>query len=237
MCSVGWSLAQGQGLGRYDGYELFFNRDEQWSRPLSRDPGLVAGQVVPFLCAEDPQGGGTWLAVNSSGITVAVLNSYQGRLPKTKEELLSRGRLPLFAGLGRTAREIASLLALLDWSDYAPCHVLILAPGEKARIWLWDGEKLECDMEMTRQFFTTSSVDTAAICAEREARFDGMLDSPLEGIFDSMDLEKPAAGIFMTRTDAGTVSQTRVKVTARSITLAVRRRDEDFITVRSERIA
>jgi hypothetical protein len=74
------------------GYELFFNRDEQHSRPLAIPPQFnsVHNAIYPV----DPTGNGTWLAVSNKGLSLALLNYYQATTPQDKKRL-SRGQLIL----------------------------------------------------------------------------------------------------------------------------------------------
>ena len=80
------------------GYELFFNRDEQRSRLLAEPPKLNKvnkshGAIYPI----DPQGGGTWIAVNEQGLSLALLNNYQAPLSNNDNhnKSISRGQLIL----------------------------------------------------------------------------------------------------------------------------------------------
>ena len=63
------------------GDELFFNRDEQRSRLPTIPPKF--NQTRNAIYPVDPQGEGTWLAVNQQGLTLALLNYYQAPFNNT----------------------------------------------------------------------------------------------------------------------------------------------------------
>lgn len=84
MCSVTWSLSD-------TGYQVFFNRDEQRSRALALPPAIYDRQGVAVMMPLDPQGQGSWISLNQFGLSLCLLNNYQGRVPDGT--LISRGLL------------------------------------------------------------------------------------------------------------------------------------------------
>ena len=77
MCSISWQI-------NAEGYDLFFTRDEQRSRPPAEAPRInEAVEGASYLAPTDPQGGGTWIFVNEHGLTGALLKAYEliGRTP------------------------------------------------------------------------------------------------------------------------------------------------------------
>ena len=72
-----------------DGYVFAFNRDELLSRP----PALPPHQRGVFLAPIDPEGGGTWLATNVFGLTLAALNVYEAATCEPEPPVRSRGLL------------------------------------------------------------------------------------------------------------------------------------------------
>ena len=70
MCTLTWRTAGG-------GYEVFFNRDERRTRPPARPPAVHRAAGVSYVSPIDAEAGGTWLAVNELGTTLALEN---GRL-------------------------------------------------------------------------------------------------------------------------------------------------------------
>ena len=217
MCSAAWRFREG-------GYELAFNRDESWTRPPSADPSLEEGHPVPGACARDAAAGGTWLFTNQAGITVAVMNAYPGEMtypPGTR----SRGELPLLAASYQNPCLPESHLAGIAWEDYAPCDLLLISP-HGVRNFGWDGATFRAYPKPTRNFLTTSSIRTTLVRQARLARFNAISGLPVGKILDDSAAEDPAAAIFVTREDGGTVSRTFVVVGPRTIQFAVTRRGE-----------
>src|SRR5260221_5464470 len=71
MCTVSF-------IARKDGYALAMNRDEKLTRVAGLPPELfeVRGRVV--LCPSEPCGG-TWIALNDTGATLALINWYSAK--------------------------------------------------------------------------------------------------------------------------------------------------------------
>ncbi|GAA6173401.1 hypothetical protein NBRC116592_30710 [Colwellia sp. KU-HH00111] len=70
MCTLAYLLHE-------NGYEIFFNRDEQRARSPAILPAFYSS--INAIFPVDPQGKGTWIAVNQQGLTLALLNNYQAQ--------------------------------------------------------------------------------------------------------------------------------------------------------------
>ena len=81
MCTVTWVHEQA------GGYHLFSSRDEKRTRSVALTPELYETSGVRWMAPLDPDGGGSWVAVNEFGFSVCLLNG--NGTPGT----LSRGRL------------------------------------------------------------------------------------------------------------------------------------------------
>ena len=216
MCSAVWNFHE-------DGYELGFNRDEKWSRPISRDPQMEWDHPVPGICARDGRGGGTWLFTNQYGTTLAVMNAYPGGVipPPGK---MSRGMLPLIAAAHASASEIRKALFMeTDWHQFAPCQLLLISPGCLMHF-AWDGLAFVGLPQPEQDFLTTSSVATEAVKAARISRFGQIASLPIASILDDEIAAAAPFAIHVTREDGGTVSQTKVVVGAHEIHFVSKRR-------------
>lgn len=226
MCSAVWTFGEG-------GYELGFNRDEKWSRPVSHDPRWETEHLIPGACSRDGSAGGTWLFTNAYGITLAVMNAYpHGRIPEAGE--VSRGVLPFLAAACETPEDIEAVLLDTSWRRFAPCRVLMVAPSE-ARHFGWDGSHFRTLPPPEENFLTTSSFNSNEVCAIRTARFKEISHRPIAGILDDEVADDPSAAIHATRADGGTVSRTSVMVDGHGIRFAVRRRGELFQRISESR--
>lgn len=143
MCTISW-LYQGSD------YHVFFNRDEDKRRPAALAPALFSEGRLSCVMPVDPQGNGTWLATNSAGITLALLNFYQGRTPKGR--LRSRGlvvrQLALATGFEAVERELIKM----PLEKTAPFSLLVFEPGTgEAGVPLlrWTGKQLEQGMQQS----------------------------------------------------------------------------------------
>jgi hypothetical protein len=227
MCSAAWTSHEG-------GYEFGFNRDEKWSRPLSHDPQFEGDHPVTGACARDSAAGGTWLYTNECGVTLAVMNAYPGGIMPLPGKS-SRGVLPLLAAAHATAERIEqALFTETEWHHFAPCELLLI-DQEKLRHFGWDGHSLKSLPTPTANFLTTSSVATEAVKTARRCRFDQLASSDVIAILNDHMAHEPAAAIYVTREDGGTVSQTFVTVGEREILFALRRRDEPLQEIRFPR--
>ena len=124
MCTASW-------LFHNDGYSLFFNRDETLTRSKAEPPEIVQIENGEALMPIDPDGGGTWLGVNSSGWTYALLNYYQGTAPSGP--LTSRGNIVKRALHCATISQLEQALQTLLQGRFAPFSLLCVAPQGLAK--------------------------------------------------------------------------------------------------------
>ncbi len=89
MCTVSWIVEDRS-------YRLYFNRDEQKSRPRAEAPRVKATGATKGIYPYDGQGGGSWIAVNQKGVTAFLLNNYSATIDDNKSaEFRSRGEIPI----------------------------------------------------------------------------------------------------------------------------------------------
>ena len=104
---------------------LAANRDERldrsWDPPAEFWPGILGGR--------DATAGGTWMALNRSGVVAAVLNR-PGSLGPAPDKR-SRGELPLLALESATAAKAARAMSRLDAARYRTFN-LVIADAETA---------------------------------------------------------------------------------------------------------
>lgn len=167
MCTLSW-------LYEDVGYQVFFNRDEQKSRPRAIPPQTFqADNQSQYLMPLDPQGNGSWIGVNEHGLTVCLLNYYQGTTPKGL--LTSRGLL---------VRHLLSLTNLTDMKYYveslnkdqfAPFTLVLFALGEGSPMsFQWDGVDLHA--LLIHCPYTSSGVEYPIVSRSRQACFHRYLE-------------------------------------------------------------
>lgn len=217
MCSVSWKFQN-------DGYQLGFNRDEKWHRPLSADPSLEKHHPIAGACARDGGGGGTWLFTNEHGITIAVMNAYPGGVipPPGKS---SRGLIPFLAANHASVSALERALFTHTWENHAPCDLVLFAADEMHH-YGWDGAVFGAHPVPPQPFLTASSVNGEVVRKARIARYGLISKQPIQQILDDETAEEPACAIHVKREDGGTVSRTFVTVTITEIHFSVARRGE-----------
>lgn len=114
------------------GYRIVVNRDEHRDRALATPPHWrpIPGSSARAIYPVDPAGGGTWVALASTGMALCLLNLNPLPRPKLPDPrtLTSRGRIiPGLIGLPSIAAAIDSLRAM-DLRAFAPFRLLAIDP-------------------------------------------------------------------------------------------------------------
>lgn len=234
MCTVSWRLLP-------DGYDLYFSRDEQRTRPDGLPPRAMVVDGTRVLAPHDPLGGGTWILLNEYGLTACVLNGYRPEVQAGGVPVVTRGRVPLAFAREAHAQEAGpALTRLLESAKFLPFHLLLLDRHGRTAGWDWDGRDARRRDVPPLGMMTTSSVDAARVAATREARFRRIVDAQADLRHFHVDADEPASAdsVRMSRADARTVSLTEVTVRADylAMTLAARDGDAGFAGPTSSRL-
>lgn len=210
MCTLSWKPLD-------DGYVLFFNRDEQCSRPIALPPRAFEANGVRYLAPTDTARGGTWLLVNEHGLSLVLLNHASAmRLAPTHPA--SRGWLPHHAADCLDVETAIKRIAARRLDDVPPFH-LIAADASQASLLTWDG--FDCtttQLAADGYLLTTSSYRPEIIASTRLATFardvGDMASASVEQLaaFHEYRGEDAAAGIRMSRPDACTHSIARIDI-------------------------
>jgi len=169
MCTVSWLLAN-------DGYQVFFNRDEQKGRALAHSPKYFNDLGVKYLMPVDPVGGGSWIAMNQAGLSICLLNYYQQKPPE--KELISRGLLVKSLISNTSLTKIRSALKKLHLHRYAAFTLLVFPSHLTAQIGnvyavRWDGRELTTVSAVSPMI--SSSVALAEVTNYREDYHNSIL--------------------------------------------------------------
>ncbi|BFM49795.1 NRDE family protein [Marinomonas sp. THO17] len=213
MCSVSWSISP-------TGYEIYFNRDEQITRAQALPPRVTELAGVKVMMPIDPVGQGSWISTNDAGLSLCLLNNYQGKMPPPP--LTSRGLL-----LSRLAKhidtaEVEKALIKVELQEFAPFILLAfdLDLGKQenpVRAFHWNGENLWIDGMHSPVF--SSAVELADVSEYRHQAYQDMvadnMDQALHLAFHCHHhKEQLYKSVCMHRDDAQTVSFTHVSVTS-----------------------
>lgn len=198
-----------------NGYELFFNRDEQRSRLPAIPPAV--DQTLNAIYPVDPQGQGTWIAVSQQGLTLALLNYYQAPL-NSHHHIVSRGQLIL--SLLKTKQDILAQLKSMDLHVYQPFQLCVFPNNlSKANRTMysvkWTGRELILDGFSLP--VTSSSIDFADVSQKRSQQFTRLVDAnqPSSEQLKNYHFSTDAIGkhsVNMNREDAQTVSIAHISV-------------------------
>lgn len=201
-------------------YSLLFNRDERRTRPLAEPPQQrTTPQGIRYIAPYDPEGGGTWIAVNEYRLTLALLNYYDARATTTTPAPHSRGLLVAALCEAKHLAHMHELLSAIDLGRYHPFHLLAIATNADPIQYTWDGTKLHHKQAAT--LTATSSWETQEVLAWRQqslAHAKAQNADQLEAWHQRYDPKHPKHSPCMTRDDARTVSFTRIDV-GKTITL------------------
>jgi len=208
-----------------DGYYAVMNRDERLTRSAALPPSTFrAGDLLAVYPFEE--GGGTWIACNQQGITLALLN---WNLPasQTLNKQQSRGTLiPQLIGK-LNLDEVSRTLGQLSFDGLLPFRIVgVFQDHQQISEWRWDGISLAVLSFpwKLRHWFSSGTSDEMAERIRGEACRVAWLEphaGSLPWLRALHSSHGPAAGPFSVcahRSDAGTVSYSEIAFDASSAT-------------------
>ena len=210
MCTVTF-------LPRKRGYALAMNRDEKLSRMAGLPPAKKIVNGCTLLAPSEP-GGGTWVGINQSGISFALINWY-AITARVRSQLLSRGQVVMATGTASSPKIAANLLAQLPLKHINPFRLVGVFPSSQEIIqWQWDLKELvRKDHGWQAQQWISSGFDEREAQRVRGENFQQALKQKSTGTLDWLRRlhcsHSPDAGPFSTcmhRGDAATVSYTEL---------------------------
>lgn len=222
MCTVTWA-------GTDHGYVVWFNRDEQRTRPPAEPPRRQLLRGVACLAPVDPVGGGTWLSVNEYGLTLGLLNYYAAGLITPSTHPRSRGLLVRDLADASTPDEVWVRLAGSEWERYPPFLLVCFDAMGQAGMAQWDGHQLARRGLDAPGLLTTSSFRCAEVEARRRECYLALAPTvdDLRDFHAGRDPRGDAYSIWMSRPDAHTVSRSGVAVTENGVTFSYAPRGSD----------
>lgn len=204
-------------LRQAGGYQVFFNRDERLTRGPALPPAPRRAGTLRFLAPLDSDFGGSWLAVNETGLTLALHNAEEAGEERGREPAggyTSRGLLVTSLADAASADEVGSRLLSHPLDRYRGFLLTAFDPDGRARLARWSGRTLRFEEESEIPVpLVSSSFDTDEVRSCRAALYRRMRDesdaAPIERHLAYHESHLPARGASspcMHRPDAMTVS-------------------------------
>lgn len=219
MCTLSWEYSQA-------GLDLFFNRDESLDRPEAEPPVVEYWGGISTLMPRDPVAGGSWIAANSQGMVIALLNNYRYPARVPAGEAISRGLLVRRLSLARTVADVRGSLSRETLALYPPFFLLVFDGGKRGPFkWEWDGKILNETWELPEKSFSSSSLMPRLVPALRHYLVHRALKhcAPNHAASTLLDLHRnrgrwpSSIAIAMKRKGRATVSLTHIRVTPGSL--------------------
>jgi hypothetical protein len=224
---------------RWDRLRLAFNRDERPTRPPAAPPAVRRFGDRHAVLPTDSPSGGTWLAVNDAGLTLAVLNvnprgpgtgvrsQEEGRShltpdPCSRTPVRSRGDLiPALVGSDAPAAALAELERAFNYHDFAPFRLVLVGRGIVADV-RWDGRAPMVASRLlggSPVLFTSSGLGDHLVERVRRELFDELFAGPPAGWAAAQDAfhrhrwpGRDHLSVNMTRDAARTVSHAVIEL-------------------------
>jgi hypothetical protein len=216
MCTVTF-------MPRARGYCLAMNRDEKRARPKGLPPTRRTVQSRKVLCPSEA-GGGTWIALNDSGTSVALINwhSVAGR---AKGHAVTRGSVIGALGAASQSDLVEVGLSTLPLTRINPFRLIGVFPGtRRVTEWRWDLKRLtrKSHRWRARQWIssgfderTAQRVRNQTLRRAQRQKSAGSL-AWLRRLHRSHVPQVGPFSICMHREDAATVSYTEIAVSSRA---------------------
>ena len=220
MCTLSFLPADG-------GCHLLMNRDEQRSRPGANPPQQHACGRLSALYPSEPSGG-TWIGVNCSGLTFALINWYSRQQLQGKAAF-SRGDIIPKLLSTKSLVDAETLLQELPLQRLNPFRLITVSTMDQSiHEFRSDAVSLvKVSFPWERQHWFSSAFDEPRAMRERAISFQNSTGhsttDPLTQLrYDhrSHAPEKGPFSICMHREDACTVSFTEITIKAQTATIS-----------------
>lgn len=209
-------------------FRLVFNRDEQRTRALGTPIAAVVAGSRRAIHPSDPDGGGTWIAVNDAGIAVAILNRNEHEIPDGRGEGVSRGLIIPHLLSSGSLQEVAQNTEKVA-RTVARGFRLIATDGRHVLEVIGGNHRCETALEpFMRPFVRASSgLGDELVRTPRTELFEGIVvRAPCDARADAQAAfhnhawpDRRHLSVRMDRAEARSVSQTLINVTQHEIVM------------------
>jgi len=174
---------------------------------------------VPYLAPRDMEAGGTWIAVNALGLTLAITNQYPSPPSAPPADKVSRGLLVSEWIDSADINEVAARAESLDAERYEAFSLVALQPGRPVTVVDWDRRQIGLRQQEQPGFILTSSGAVPPNLEQvRRAVFQsaiarhGLTAEAMEWAHASHEPERGVLSVCMHREVAATVSLSAIQV-------------------------
>jgi hypothetical protein len=219
MCTVTF-------IARRNGYSLGMNRDEKLTRAAGLPPRRTHLGGRAILAPSEP-GGGTWIGVNDTGATLALINWYS-ITSRVAGQAVSRGEVVKLALPSDSPALVDASFAKLPLARVNPFRLIGVFPIDRAVVeWRWNLQRLERRHHRWRaNTWISSGFDEPGAQETRGRIFQRALQQNSAGraewlrrLHRSHAPERGPCSHCMHRDDAATVSYTEIPVSPRIATM------------------
>ena len=213
-------------IARRHGYALGMNRDEKLTRVAGLPPVRQRLGSRDVLFPSEPNGG-TWIGVNDTGATLALINWYS-ITARVAAETMSRGEVVKCALPSDSSALVDAALAELPLARLNPFRLIGVFPTHKTVVeWCWNLERLErLEHAWRTNTWISSGFDEQGAQQTRGKAFRAALRQKSAGTIDWLDrlhhshgTERGPYSHCMHRDDAATVSYTEITVSRQTSTM------------------
>lgn len=217
MCTLSWTSSPERAQ-----YELFFNRDELRTRKPAMPPELAITDGVRYAAPTDRDRGGSWIGVNQYGVTHCLLNTYEAdTVTVVPDEARSRGEIVRLVQASRSPEHTGRIIGSCPLKQYPPFMLVGLYWSSSRNVcdavsFHWNGNELTTRAGVQPPV-TTSSYLPARVREWRQEAFRRLTRDRTRATSRKLwkfhtltDRRHSAFGVCMSRSDARTVSCTRV---------------------------
>jgi transport and Golgi organization protein 2 len=202
-----------------DGYLAGMNRDELHTRPVAFPPEVFERNAMKMLYPRELSGG-TWIAANSQGNLLALLNWTGNEASYTGEKRKTRGlAIPELIGLQESSTT-NSHFHRMDLDGLFPFRLVGIFRSERAiNEWRWDGmARRKLEFSWARKHWFSSSLSDSLAEKERGPTCEAAAGEPAAGsdgwlrrLHRSHIAGPGPFSVCVHRQDAATVSYTEVR--------------------------
>ena len=215
-------------IPKNEGYLAGMNRDELLTRSTALSPNSHGQSGREYICPREPSGG-TWIACNSLGNLLALLNWNETGLESLGEKRKTRGLVIPDLILEKDASSTDGGLDRLSLDGIFPFRLIGVFRDERRLIeWRWDGTRIQrIEWAWVRKHWFSSGLSDTAANEERGRVCEAASFHPtvgttnwLRSLHRSHDPEPGPYSICVHRLDAATVSYTEVECAPARISMS-----------------